>query len=331
MDASPNVNDVLFGRGRGKRDHIGNFRVIVGKFKNEYQSKTTIKQRKQAIVQFIYDEVGRLEGRFLIPTHKTSSLWYAVSAKRAKEKIGQALHEKSTDTRRRHRPTGDRYKRQSRSDVDNALNREKSDRSVNSDLRLGYGEDNEVEFDIGIQSIDDNLNYDIMSLGPPYLDDDETLAAWIGDILPIPTNVFDHENLAWMQDEDAAFGALRLDLAGNTGASSFRSHAWQQALITRQRGRFLLHRSVSDTELVRDTESALITCILDGNECGPLQVILQIPNGTRSPSEVRLASFQRLRRSKWFNNELISGYMQVMNLKETMRCEQSGSRRRSFY
>ena len=92
----PNDNDILFGRGRGKSDHIGNkcFRQIVGTFKNEYNLSND-NQQKQAIVQFIYDEIGRLEGRFLDRAHKSKSLWYAVSAERAKRKIGQALREKT--------------------------------------------------------------------------------------------------------------------------------------------------------------------------------------------------------------------------------------------
>lgn len=93
----PRQNDVLSGRGNGVHYHAGNilFRKFVNAYKFEYV--TAKRGDKWKYCDFIYDKIKEQDppGRFL--KKKNKELWYELEARKAKEKIAQALREGAPD------------------------------------------------------------------------------------------------------------------------------------------------------------------------------------------------------------------------------------------
>lgn len=91
----PTSSDVLNGRGKRANNHEGNirFREIVLKNKRDYVMGSSSKIRKHSIIAKVMSDIHNLDppGRFLELNEK--GVWKAISDKRARKKIGQALRE----------------------------------------------------------------------------------------------------------------------------------------------------------------------------------------------------------------------------------------------
>ena len=91
-------NDVLCGRGNGVQNYKGNvnFRILISSWKEKYSRAA--KHEKNPMCQSIYEIIRSRNppGRFL---QKEKSSWVEISKKKALEKIGQRLREKSREKR----------------------------------------------------------------------------------------------------------------------------------------------------------------------------------------------------------------------------------------
>jgi len=95
MNRTPDVNDVLSGRGKFASAWKGNifFRELIQRYKLEYIIADDVK-RKQEIADSIVSQIKELRpsGRFLIHDTKTN-LWHDMEHENASKKIKQALRE----------------------------------------------------------------------------------------------------------------------------------------------------------------------------------------------------------------------------------------------
>jgi hypothetical protein len=100
---TPNVNDVLSGRGGRVNAHAGNmqFRELVARRKKGYLSTATKKLDKAHIAADIVYSIRRMTppGRFLKEEADGSGVWWDIGDTRAFKKVGQALREDAPDIR----------------------------------------------------------------------------------------------------------------------------------------------------------------------------------------------------------------------------------------
>ena len=99
--ATPNVHDVLSGRGGRINAHPGNvqFRTIIASMKSTYLSPRTRKLEKAHIANDIVRRIRRLDppGRFL--KEDSDGTWWDIGDEKARKKVGQALREDAPDIR----------------------------------------------------------------------------------------------------------------------------------------------------------------------------------------------------------------------------------------
>ena len=103
---SPNINDIVSGRGSGSNRHEGNlqFRKLIRDNKQLYLSRT--KNEKMLVARDIYYTIESMDppGRFLQKNPETNA-WFEIGKDRALEKISQALREKNSRQRQQHQVT----------------------------------------------------------------------------------------------------------------------------------------------------------------------------------------------------------------------------------
>jgi len=99
----PSVNDVISGRGGRISQHLANlyYRTLVNKYKHKYIDKRTKKLDKVKIANHIVMLIRSENppGRFLKQDTDTK-YWKEIGDFKAGKKVGQAMREKSTETRR---------------------------------------------------------------------------------------------------------------------------------------------------------------------------------------------------------------------------------------
>mmetsp|Transcript_109101 Transcript_109101/g.163150 ORF Transcript_109101/g.163150 Transcript_109101/m.163150 type:complete len:407 (+) Transcript_109101:149-1369(+) len=109
-DFTPGDHDVICQRGKDSFEHVGNqrFRKCIDDHLSMYMSATT-RQEKSSIVSKIYDEVreraSKPSGGF-VKKDLLTRMWFQVSEKEARDKVGQALRDaikivRGTNSRRK--------------------------------------------------------------------------------------------------------------------------------------------------------------------------------------------------------------------------------------
>ena len=89
---APLDSDILLGRSKASWNHVGNrkFRVFVGLHLKRYMEAAT-RLEKTMVVNAVVDSVQQAGGRFL--KLNKDGMWYVVSQKEAREKVGHALRD----------------------------------------------------------------------------------------------------------------------------------------------------------------------------------------------------------------------------------------------
>mmetsp|Transcript_18748 Transcript_18748/g.27717 ORF Transcript_18748/g.27717 Transcript_18748/m.27717 type:complete len:238 (-) Transcript_18748:106-819(-) len=95
----PTKRDVLCGRGINCYKHEGNqhFRVVIATQLPKYTDPKTLRKEKTAIVQLIIEEQERDNRRFI---REGIEGWYVLNRDESKKKVGHALRDAISETRR---------------------------------------------------------------------------------------------------------------------------------------------------------------------------------------------------------------------------------------
>merc|ERR1719253_1344523 len=95
MNEQPHPNDVLFGRGKGSYEHIGNIRFHKLVDKNKQKYLCSLKPEKTKISRNIVAKIRSLDppGRF-IEYDVSIAKWVEVDDKKAWDKTSQALRDR---------------------------------------------------------------------------------------------------------------------------------------------------------------------------------------------------------------------------------------------